>query len=186
MPVFIWLTVEKSLSTVQLVIGRVTRARRRRFILGTMSLGHVSSTSTSDGNALSAVIFLFSCCTNTSCSTSYTAMKKCVCVFSPKVFDPGKQAAAALINPYVSALKWVFSSMICLSGVSFYIFFRSELSFTGDVLPTVDSSCLSPDSGNFLFQDPVMSQLRMSCFFIRSSVSVIRWNPGIILYKLYV
>ncbi len=94
MPVFIRLTVEKSLSAVQLVMGRAARAHRRQFILGNMSLGLMSSTSTSDGKALSAVAFLFSCCTNTSCSASSTVMEKCVLagcinVLSLKGFERG-------------------------------------------------------------------------------------------------
>jgi hypothetical protein len=55
---------------------------------------------------------------------------------SPKVSNRGKQAAAALIKPYVSGLKRVFSSIICLSSMSFHHFCRSEFCCTGDDLPS--------------------------------------------------
>ncbi len=48
----------KGSSTAQLVMDRVTSSHRRWFILGNMSQGHASSTSTSDGKVLSAVTSL--------------------------------------------------------------------------------------------------------------------------------
>ena len=104
---------------------------RRLFMLGKISRGHFYECFIFSLMVLLAFAFLLSCCTNTVCSTSSTGMEKCaqagqMRALSPKVSGRGKQAAAAHIKPYVSGLKQVFSSTICLSSMSFHNFCRSE------------------------------------------------------------
>ena len=95
-PVFIWLTAEKCLSTVHVIMGNVRRACRRLYMLGKISQGHASSTSTNVSFFL--VCGLFGLCLSFKLLHKHSVL----CVFHRN----GKVRAGGLDESLVTKSVW--------------------------------------------------------------------------------
>ncbi len=123
--VFIRCAVEKSLSTVHVVIGKVTMTLNNAFMLELMSMGKLSSTSTSiEYLCFSVCIFRLKCWIKTE-----------FCIFNSKSIEP-----ACWFQQFSSAwccMSWnrLFISEMCASKTMIQICLRSMSLLTLAVFP---------------------------------------------------